>query len=298
MQKQIFYTLSIIALLLLWIEFSYAQLTIPGWNIIKEQSITINVGENNVGTDVVRIVFFRLLSFARIIVAGFALIYIVLMGVNMILNSENEGEIAKQKKQITYALIGFVFLNIPTVIYDLFVSDWRKSLNNWNWEETGINSAFINSENVNTFLNWIVDLLKVIAFIVAVVMLTYWIIKLILDRGKWEWRKDAQNILLYWGAGLLFLWIVEIWSSSFSSKDLMESLGWTGGIFSKIFGVALYFAAPIAVFFLILGAYYYITSMWDESKTKKWKAIIFNTFIATIILLLSYSILQELNSFF
>lgn len=53
----------------------------------------------------------------------------------------------------------------------------------------------------------------------------------------------------------------------------------------------------MAIFFLILGGYYYITSAGDEEKAKKGKGIVVNTFIATIILIASYTFLKDLADF-
>lgn len=299
MQKQIFYTLSIIALVLLWIEFSYAQLALPpGMEKIENASISINAWDGEIWINSARWVFFKLLSLARIVVGWFALIYIVLMGVNMIVHSENESEISKQKMQILYTLIGFIFLNVPTIVYDVFMSGERKSISDTEWNKTNIDDWFINTSNFTPFLTNIVEMLKVVVLIIAVLMITWWIFKLIIDRGKGEWRKDAQNVILYGGAGLLFLWVVEIWSKTFSASNITNAIGWANWLASKFFWAAFYLAAPVAIFFLIVGAYYYITSMGDESRTKKWKAIIFNTLIATVILLLSYSFISEIWSFF
>lgn len=38
----------------------------------------------------------------------------------MIAFSENEERVKSQKKQITYTLIGFLFLNIPGMAYQIF----------------------------------------------------------------------------------------------------------------------------------------------------------------------------------
>lgn len=54
------------------------------------------------------------------VIAGFALIYLVMIGVYMILGSDNEETVKTQRKQIYYALVGFVFLNIPSFIYQIF----------------------------------------------------------------------------------------------------------------------------------------------------------------------------------
>lgn len=69
------------------------------------------------------------------------------------------------------------------------------------------------------------------------------------------------------------------------------------GIFSQLSNLALFFAGPTAIFFLLLGGYNYITSAGNDEKVKKGKSIIINTFIAVIILLASYAFLKDLADF-
>jgi hypothetical protein len=56
-------------------------------------------------------------------------------------------------------------------------------------------------------------------------------------------------------------------------------------IFQSLANMALYFAGPIAIFFLSLAGYYFITAAGDEEKIKKAKSIVINTVLATLILL-------------
>jgi heme/copper-type cytochrome/quinol oxidase subunit 3 len=65
-----------------------------------------------------------------------------------------------------------------------------------------------------------------------------------------------------------------------------------------VFRLALFFAAPIALFFIIYGAYYYITSAGDEERVKKGKNILINTLIATLILLASFTFLVDISENF
>jgi NADH:ubiquinone oxidoreductase subunit 6 (subunit J) len=62
---------------------------------------------------------FRLLGLMKIVVSGFALIYMVMIGVYMVVFSENEERVKTQRKQIVYTLIGFLFLNIPGIVYQV-----------------------------------------------------------------------------------------------------------------------------------------------------------------------------------
>lgn len=56
----------------------------------------------------------------------------------------------------------------------------------------------------------------------------------------------------------------------------------------------LFMAGPVAIVFIIVGAYYYITAGGDEERGDKGKRIITYTFLATILLLLSYTIIVEI----
>lgn len=50
----------------------------------------------------------------------------------------------------------------------------------------------------------------------------------------------------------------------------------------------------MAIIYLIVGAYYFITSAGDEERADQGKRILLYTFLATILLLLSYTFLVEI----
>ena len=43
----------------------------------------------------------------------------VMIGVYMVVFSENEEKVKTQRKQITYTLIAFLFLNVPGLLYEV-----------------------------------------------------------------------------------------------------------------------------------------------------------------------------------
>jgi len=69
------------------------------------------------------------------------------------------------------------------------------------------------------------------------------------------------------------------------------------GIIQILLSVGNFFifvAGPVALVFIIVGAYYYITAGGNEESADKGKRIILYTFLATILLILAYTIVIEL----
>ena len=301
MQKKLFIILALIASILLWLDIASAQIDIPWASKLEEVSIHSKSIDTKweVTIDKARDFGGSLLGIAKTIISGFALIYIVLIGVYMVIYSDDESELKKQKTQIFYVLLGFIFINVPSAIYQLFTNTegWRviKEVNWTGVEKTSIFWTATGAFGVEWFLADIIDLLKVIAFIAAIIMFTWGAFSMILSRGKDEYKEEARNRLVYGIMGLLFLGTVELWARVSTALNIHTEVTKLAGTF---FGIGFFFAAPVAIFFLMLGAYYYITSGWDEDRAKKGKAIIFNTGIATLILLASFSFIKELSSFF
>ncbi|MBP9780060.1 hypothetical protein KBD33_05575 [Candidatus Gracilibacteria bacterium] len=284
--------------------FAGNAIVIPGVdvdtaNVISTGSIVIAP----VNTDAISIINnfgLRVLGFLKSFISGVALIYLVIIGAYMVVYSENEEKIKSQRKQIVYAIIGFLFLNIPGTIYTaFFVQQSGKAIDtatSWSeiitympfWELSAFSSGGV-------FTNFIA-FLKVFIFGVAVLMFTWGLFRMIISAGDEESRKQGRNRLLYGTLGLIFLGFVEGWSSLIAGGDFSAGgeIITTG---SKLIGIAIYFSGPIAIFFLIWGSYYYITSGGDEERVKKGKTIIINTFIATLILLASFSFMKDLIKF-
>lgn len=276
---------------------SFAEIQIPGENLLQGPSIHVDASAGNV-VDISRDFGFRILGIAKLVISGFALIYIVLMWVYMVVFSDNEEKIKTQKNQVIYVLIGFLFLNVPWLLYPLFFSSSTSTTtvgdmpSAWSGFMGGI---FWNSSILDSTLSNIIAFFQVFIFWVAVLMFTWGLFLLILSSGDEERVKSWKNRLIYGVLGLLFLGFVKVWWSVIASADFINPASGVWTVWKRLFAISIYFAGPVAIFFLILWAYYYITSGGDEERVKKWKAIIINTFIATLLLLASYSFLTELQ---
>lgn len=112
----------------------------------------------------------------------------------------------------------------------------------------------------------------------------------ITSKGDEKTQKNVRAKFV-WGLGaLIFIGLIEAWIRVVYGGSIPEGQS----LFAKVANLALFFAGPIAIFFLILGGYYMITSGGDEEKAKKGKNIVINTAIATIILVACYTFLKDL----
>ena len=96
--------------------------------------------------------------------------------------------------------------------------------------------------------------------------------------------------------GMIALIVVGFIDTIYRAVFFGNSLN-SGKIISTVVSVvnfALFLAGPIAIIYIIIGAYYFITSAGDEERTDKGKKILMYTFFATILMLLSYTFLLEI----
>lgn len=96
--------------------------------------------------------------------------------------------------------------------------------------------------------------------------------------------------------GMIALIVVGFLDTIYRAVFFWEGLD-ASGIISVVVAAAnffLFLAGPVAIIYLIVGAYYFITSAGDEERADQGKRILLYTFLATILLLLSYTFLVEI----
>ena len=300
--------LLLIALLLLaCTQFALAKWVIDIGKSIWNWSVITNVSINPVwGWDALEKLqngWLGVLHTLKILLSWVILIYLVFLGFQMIMAMWADDKLAAAKRQIYYTLVAFIFINIPWKLYDVFSGKNDENVT-WKTEFSSVASGddwiiagtdaniFVNFFNWNsTVENWIISFVKaIVIWLVIMLFIMAWI-WLISSGWNEEKRKKAKIRFLNWIMGLIFLGVIHFWTFVAYSWDIQQ---WQN-LFSQLANLALFFTGPVAIFFLVLWGFYYITSAWDEAKAKKWIAIIKNTFIAVIILLASYAFLKDLK---
>ena len=283
---------------IIWISFiwdSFASYEIEGSVLIEKESM--NIISNTDPIESIEIIWFNILGIIKLALEWILVIFIVYIWAQMIWSMWSDEEaLSKSKKQIMYSVIAVLFINMPWDLYLSFHKDipwnvWNKMNTWWFLNNLGESNMFFDAFNFwYTFWDQIVWFLSVLISAIAIVMIVYEALKLISSRWREEKITEAKNKVVYSILALVFVWIIQVWKSFAFSFKVSEITN----IFSNLADLALFFAWPIAFFFLTIAAYYYITSAWDEEKVKKAKSIVINTVLATLILLAAYTFLLDL----
>lgn len=281
------------------INWAFAAVNIPGTDNIRDVSLNLWSWTSDIAGEIRNIWLYTFLPIIKRIIMGILVIFLVYTGAMMIMSmGSNEEQLSSSKRQIWYAVVAILFINIPGSLYNSFYQDGTKSLGNTISTGNFSNATTESTKNLffnvsafqSTLWNQIIFFLEIMIFIWAIFMITLAGIQLMTSRGREEKLKEAKNKVLYTILALVFIWIIEAWKDLAFGGEISDGIN----LFETLSSLALFFAAPIAIFFLTLSGYYYLTSNGNEEQIKKAKSIIINTLLATLILLAAYTFLLDL----
>ena len=286
----------------LFIAFNILSFDVFAWVVdlpnaeeIKQVSISKSSSWDIV--DNINDIGFSLLKTAKLIISWVLIFFIVYIWIQMIISMwDNDEELWKAKKQIWYSGIWLVFINIPWSIYETLKRDNTWNLDNRVWYSSWISDNNDSNIFIDFFDFWytfnenIIWFLEVIIFALAIFMITLAWFRILSSAWRddiiTEGRKKITNSIF----ALIFIWFIEVRKYFAFTWKISDGID----IFETLSNLALFLAWPIAIFFLTLAWYYYITSNGDEERVKKAKSIVVNTVIATVLLLASYTFLLDL----
>lgn len=289
-------TVLILAFSTFWTQNVNAEINIDwvSWTEnITNHSIKNIVSTWNLSDDAKKL-WFSSLTIIKYIVSWLLVIYLVYIGIQMILSMwSNEEELSASKKQLRYTLIWLVFINIPGSLYQIF--DKNTTSVSWNinntWSNEGTNSILINNNVFEYIINWwVVVFIEIALSAIAIIIIIIEGIRIMASRWRDEELTEAKNKVVWSLIWLMFIWFIEAWKRVIYTGDI----SWGANLFKTAEQLALFFAGPVAIGFLTLAWYYFITADGDEERVKKAKSIVVNTVIATIILLASHAFLKDL----
>ncbi|MDP5038968.1 MAG: hypothetical protein NWP80_00805, partial [Candidatus Gracilibacteria bacterium] len=260
----------------------------------KIESVSISKGSGNNVEEQITTATGNIFQTIKIIIGALLIFYIIYTGVMMIISmGDNEDYLTKSKRSIWYSLIALVFINIPGTIYDS-ISGKQTGDDLTSVVGSGVDynrNIFINTDIFGTTLGNLMTFLQTSIASFAVIIIILSGIKMLFSLGEMEKVNEAKNKLGYYVAVLFFLGLIETWKKIIFTNNFSEA----GNLFGKLSNLALFFAGPIAIFFLSLAGYYFITSAGNEDRQKKAKSILINTVFATLILIGIYTFFGDLN---
>lgn len=68
------------------------------------------------------------------------------------------------------------------------------------------------------------------------------------------------------------------------------------GLILGIITLLLFFAGAVAILFIIIGGFWYITSAGNEEQAEKGKNALFNAIIGIVIILMSYAVVRVISN--
>jgi hypothetical protein len=140
----------------------------------------------------------------------------------------------------------------------------------------------------------IIPFLEVTMLIVAVLMFTVGGFKMLLW-GTEEVSDSGKRRIWYGVMALILTGFMEmVYRAVFFQSNLNGVANSITNVITQWAKFFIYLAGPIAIIYIIIWGYYFITSWGDEERTDKGKKILMYTFFATIMLLLWYTFLIEI----
>lgn len=289
---EIFFAIVVVVLLSgIAAPFANAQIPIIGNENLELPSVespTLDPANNqfadNPGMQILFFLVNRVLGLVLLFLQGAAVAYIVYIGTQMVLNVDNKDMIKEKRMALLYAILGFIVLSIGGEAIRIFDPTQVA--------QQGTDSLFITDPNAGLpgLIKNIINIIKYVIWAIAIVMLTIMGYKMISNQER-DITKQRHHI--FWIAiGLFFIQIADLVVQPFLAET--ENKVEAGNmLLVNIGNILLTIMAPTALFFIILGAYYFLSAAGDEGKTKKGQQILIGTVIAVIIAYSSYTIVAE-----
>lgn len=239
-----------------------------------------------------------ILTTIKTILSGLMVIYVVYAWIQMIMSMwTDEEQLTSSKRQLRYTVVAFVFINIPWALFNAFNS-WAITTVN---SRTSYGSWFKTPGNewnifMDTFSLWrtlntdIIGFIEIIISAIAIIIIIIAWINMMTSRWREEKVTEAKDKIKWSIIAIILVWFLEAWKYVVFKWKIEDG----GNFFESISNLALFFVWPIAIIYLTIAAYTYITANWDEEKLKRAKSIVVNIVLATIILLASYTFLLDL----
>jgi hypothetical protein len=241
------------------------------------------------------------LSYVKVIFGVVGIMYITILGYQLVQAMGNEEDITKAKRGLIYALIAFLMVSMSEDIAKIF--DMEKGTLLQSPQEI-LKRVRLFDKQVEIFMTFI----KYLIGSFAAIMVVQAGVKLITAGGNEEEVSKHKKNIMYSAGGLALIYVGQIFIEKvFYKVDKTVYTGISGvhpainakeGVeqIAGITNMIVTFAGPIAVLMLIGGAIMYVTAGGEEENMNKAKRLIIATAVGILIIYGAFAIVSSVIS--
>jgi len=265
-------------------------------NAIYEEA-ALPVPDSSNSDELIKEVVMGALSYTKVIVVALGILFITIMGFELLMNSSNEEKVTNVRKGMTYILIAFVMISMSQDIAKIF--DFQKT--------TLLQSPTEMLKRVQIWDKQVEILIKFIKYIIAsfaFLMIVKNSLTLVTSGGDDEKVTKSKHGILFSIAGLLLVYGGDIFINKVFYVVNKRKYTGTQGIDWKvnagqgvkeivgITNMAVSFVAPLAILMLVIAAGMYLGAGGEEETMNKAKRIIVATIIGIVIVYGAFAIVS------
>jgi hypothetical protein len=256
--------------------------------------------QNLSGQDVLKtVVIDRGLTYVKAITLSVGILYVMIIGYQMLTKGDQEEEITTQKRAVIYCLIAFMMISMGEEFSEIFnMGEGKGTLLQNAQEIKGRVGIFEKQTEIAiTFIKYVIG-----SF--ATLMVVRSGVKLVTAGGDEEQRTKHKKSILYSGGGLIIIYIGQVFIDRvvYKIEDPYTAIdsGVTPGIdaqagVEQIVGITNFIVSlvgPIAVLMLVVAAILYATANGEEEKMEKAKRMLTTTVIAIFIIFGAFALVS------
>lgn len=231
----------------------------------------------------------------RNLIAGLAIIWIIISGIRMVMAGGDENTITEQKRSIIYAAIGLVAILLIERMIDIL------------YGPAGAYEIALRTETATRFsaeIYGVINFIKAIIGAIAILMIVISGIKTIFAAGEEEQISKQRKTIIWIVIGIILLIIDQViveqifivpvqYGDQIQASNVTSIINLIGRITQFILG----FVGLLAFGMLIYGAGTMIANYGNEETVQKAKKIIKNAIIGIIVIISAYTIVSTLIMF-
>lgn len=253
------------------------------------------------GQETVKVLVLGGLVYLKAIVTVVGILYVTILGFQLVMAQGNEEDITTAKKGLIYAIIAFALISMSEDLARIFDQENGTLLQS---PQTILERVHLFDKQVEIVMTFI----KIIIGAYATLMMVRSALSLVTSGGNEEETTKHKKSLLYSAGGLILIYIGDIFINKvFFKVDKNAYSGITGvhpsvdakeGV-EQIIGITntvVSVIAPFAVFMLIIGAIMYATSGGEEERMEKAKRLVLATVIGIVIIYGAFALVSTVIS--